>query len=108
MRRRGVIPAPFPVDRTLQRRHLIRDIALLLLLAAASIAVNGYHSGFQDSATYLPAIKHWLIPSLCPCDPIFFLCLTRSSLFVPLVAESSRLSGLSVDAAVFLWHFISI
>jgi hypothetical protein len=97
-----------PVDWTLQRRHLIRDIALLLLLAAASIAVNGYHSGFQDSATYLPAIKHWLNPSLYPWDAIFFLCLTRYSLFVPLVAESSRLSGLSVDAAVFLWHFISI
>lgn len=95
------------MDWTL-RRHLIRDIALLLLLATASVAVNGYHTGYQDSATYLAAIKHWLNPSLYPWDAIFFLSLTRYSLFVPLIGESVRLSGLSVDTVVFLWHFLSI
>lgn len=90
------------------RRLPIRDVALLLLLASASVAVNGYHTGYQDSATYLAAIKHWLNPSLYPWDAIFFLSLTRYSLFVPLIGESVRLSGRSVDTVVFLWHFLSI
>ena len=63
----------------------------MLLLAAAGVAVHGYHFGVQDGACYVPALKQALDPSLYPFgDSAFFPAVTHFSLFVPLVRLRAR------------------
>ena len=85
-----------------------RDLLLLLLLAAASLAVHGYHIGQQDGAIYLPAIKKNLHPELYAYDAAFFLSQTRWMLSDELVAWSVRATHVPLDVAVFLWHALAI
>ncbi len=85
-----------------------RDLLLLLVLAVASVLVNGYHLGQQDGAIYLPAIKQQLDPALYPHDSAFFLAQTRWTLLDELVAYSVRLTQLPLDLCVFLWHLLAI
>ncbi len=85
-----------------------RDLVLLLLLAGASVLLNGYHFGQQDAAIYLPAIKQNLDPKLYPHDAAFFLAQTRWTLLDELVAASVRLTHLPLDLCVFLWHLLAI
>lgn len=85
-----------------------RDFTLLLLFTAAVLLIHGYHIGVEDQATYLPAIKKSLDPGLYPQDALFFLAQTRLTFLIGIVAFTVRITHLPLDAAVFLWHFVSV
>jgi hypothetical protein len=85
-----------------------RDLACLFGLTAAAILVHGYHAGIEDMAVYLPAIKKLLNPALYPFDANFFLLYIRWTLFHQTMAASVRLTHLSVDWTLFLWHVAGI
>jgi hypothetical protein len=89
-------------------KHRVRDLVLLLLLAATAPLLTGYHFGFDDQAIWLPAIKKCLSPALYPFDSSFFLSQTWPSLFPELVAFSVSSSHLPLDLCVFLWHLLTI
>lgn len=81
-----------------------RTIALLLLLTAAAIAIQGYHPGLEDDAYYLAAIKQHLNPALYPHDADFFRLQFQATIFDKLIAASIRLTHLPPDLAIFLWQ----
>lgn len=85
-----------------------RDLLALLLLTAAAIAIHGYHLGTEDQAIYLPAIKQHLDPGLYPHDSAFFLLQAWPTLFDELIALTARGTRLPVEAALLLWHVISL
>jgi hypothetical protein len=82
-----------------------RTIAVLLLLTAAAIAIQGYHPGLEDDAFYLAAIKRNLNPALFPHDADFFRLQFQATIFDKLIAESVRLTHLPLDLTIFLWQF---
>jgi len=82
-----------------------RTIALLVLLTAAAIAIQGYHPGLEDDAYYLAAIKRNLNPALYPYDADFFRLQFQATIYDKLVAASIRVTHLPPDLAIFLWHF---
>jgi hypothetical protein len=92
----------------LKLKKALREFGLLLLLAAAAIAVHGYHFGVQDGATYIASLKHALDPSLYPLDAAFFLPLTRYSIFIPVVSFTARHLRLSPEVVSLLWHACGI
>lgn len=81
-----------------------RTIAVLLLLTAAAIAIQGYHPGLEDDAFYLAAIKRNLNPALFPHDADFFRLQFQATIFDKLIAESIRLTHLPIDLTIFLWQ----
>jgi len=82
-----------------------RTIALLFLITAAAIAIQGYHPGLEDDAYYLAAIKQDLNPALYPHDADFFRLQFQATIFDKLIAASIRLTHLPISAAILLWHF---
>ncbi|HTR24607.1 MAG TPA: hypothetical protein VMI10_11535 [Terriglobales bacterium] len=84
------------------RRH---TFAILLLLTAAAITIQGYHPGLEDDAYYLAAIKQDLNPTLYPHDADFFRLQFQATIFDKLIAASIRLTHLPISAAILLWHF---
>jgi len=85
-----------------------RQIALLLILSAATVLVHGFHPYAEDGEIYVPGIKHALNPALYPQNTDFFMSHARMTIFPHLVAGSVRITPLSWDWALFLWHFGSI
>jgi hypothetical protein len=81
---------------------------MLLLLTLAAVLIHGYHVGIEDQGIYLPAIKQHLQPSLYPYDTELFAPQTRPTLFDEAVAASSRLTHLSLETTMLLWHLASI
>jgi hypothetical protein len=73
-----------------------------------ALAVHGYHLGVEDSAIYLPAIKQHLNPALYPFNSEFFLIQTDPMLFDELVARSIKVTHLSFDWAIFIWHVLTV
>ena len=82
-----------------------RAIALLLLLTAAAIAIQGYHPGLEDDAYYLAAIKRDLNPALYPHDADFFRLQFQATIYDKLIAASIRITHLPPDLTIFLWQF---
>src|SRR5260370_42521993 len=82
--------------------------AMLLLLTLAALLIHGYHVGIEDQGIYLPAVKQHLQPQLYPRDTELFAPQTRPTLFDEAVAASSRLTHLSLEATMLLWHLASI
>jgi hypothetical protein len=70
--------------------------------------IHGYHLGVEDCETYLPAAKKLLNPALYPFAPEFFLTHEHLSIFGSVVAESSRLTGIPIDWAIFAWFMLGI
>ena len=83
----------------------LRTVAVLLLLTAVAIAIQGYHPGLEDDAYYLAAIKRNLNPALFPHDADFFRLQFQATIFDKLIAESIRLTHLPIDLTIFLWQF---
>ncbi|MGB9198093.1 MAG: hypothetical protein WCB53_14315 [Terriglobales bacterium] len=81
-----------------------RTIALLLLLTAAAIAIQGYHPGLEDDAYYLAAIKRDLNPALFPHDADFFRLQFQATIYDKLIAASIRITHLPPDLTIFLWQ----
>jgi len=82
----------------------LKNPALLLLLTAVGILVQGYHPGFEDDAYYLAAIKHNLNPALFPHDADFFQVLFQATIFDKLIAASVRWTHIPLLWNVFLWQ----
>jgi hypothetical protein len=83
----------------------------LLRLAGLSVAalfIHGYHLGVEDCETYLPAAKKLLSPALYPFAPEFFLTHEHLSIFGSVVAETSRLTRIPIDWAIFGWFLAGI
>lgn len=80
----------------------------LLLLTATAVLIHGYHLGTDDAEIYVAAVKKAVDPSLFPFGSQFFMSHGRLSLFSTLVADSSRLTHIPIDAAIFVWHVFSI
>jgi hypothetical protein len=85
-----------------------KDFVALLLTTGAAFGVAGYHPGVEDAEIYVPGIKKILNPALYPFGSEFFLSHARMTLFPNLIAASVRWSHLSLDAAMLLWHLLSI
>jgi hypothetical protein len=82
----------------------VRTALLLFALAAAAVIVHGYHLGTDDAAIYAPGIKRAADPALYPVNSEFFMGHASWSLFPNLVAGTARLTGMSIDSAIFLWY----
>jgi hypothetical protein len=81
---------------------------VVLLLTWGALLVHGYHPFAEDAEIYLPGVERTLQPELFPTDARFFECYTRASLFSRLVAASVRLSHLSLETTLFIWHLLSV
>jgi hypothetical protein len=79
-----------------------------LLLTVGAILVHGYHPFVEDAEIYVPGIKHVLNPALYPYNAAFFTSHAHLTLFPDLMAGFIRLTHVSVDWGLFLWHFFSI
>lgn len=78
------------------------------LLAAAALAIHGYHLGVEDAEIYTPAAIKLLHPDLYPYGAEFFLSHERLSLFAPILAWTARIAHLSMDWTVFLWYMTTL
>jgi hypothetical protein len=78
------------------------------LLAAAAVAIHGYHLGVDDAEIYIPAASKLLHPDLFPYGAEFFLSHERLSLFARILAWTARLTHLSTDATIFLWYLVTL
>ncbi len=81
---------------------------LLCLLTVAAVLVHGYHPGAEDAEIYLSAIKKDLNPSLYTHNAQFFMTHARMTLFDEIIAGSVRLTHIPLEAALLVWHVISI
>ncbi len=70
--------------------------------------VHGYHLGADDAAIYIPAVKKVINPALYPFGSEFFLSHAHLSFFSNIVGDTARLTRLSADTTIFLWHFAGI
>jgi len=80
----------------------------LMGLAAAALAIHGYHLGVEDGEIYLPSVKKLAHPNLYPFANDFFLLHCHLSLFGPLLAWTSRLTNMTVDWTILAWYVVSL
>lgn len=92
----------------LPTRTTLRQFALLLLLAIGALCVHGYHPYVEDAEIYVPGIKKLVDPHLYPRNAAFFTSHASMTLFPNLIAASIRITHLSADWALFLWHVLSV
>lgn len=83
----------------------IRNIALLLVLTALAMLVQGYHPGLEDDAYYLAAIKNNLNPALFPHDADFFRVLFQATIFDKLIAFSIRWTHVPLAWGLLFWQY---
>ena len=70
--------------------------------------VHGYHPYAEDAEIYLPGVERILHPELFPTGREFFLSHASLTLFPNLIAFSLHVTGLPMEAGLFLWHVASI
>ena len=85
-----------------------RNVLFLLLLTAAAFAVAGYHPGVEDAEIYVPGIIKTLNPASFPFGAEFFESHARLTLYPDLIADSVRLTHLSLGAVMLAWHLLTI
>lgn len=85
-----------------------RNVALLLLLTFAALLIHGYHPRAEDAEIYVPGIIRILHPAYYPFGREFFETHARLTFFPNLIAWTVRLTHLSLDWALLLWHLASI
>jgi hypothetical protein len=90
------------------RGSLAFTAAMLLLLTLGAVLIHGYHVGIEDQGIYLPGIKQHLWRALYPHDSELFLPQTRPTLFDEAVAFTARVSHLSLETTLLVWHLTSI
>lgn len=87
---------------------LIKECLLLALLTAGTMLVHGYHLGVEDQSIYLPGMAKSLNSGLFPADSDLFLPQSSATLITRLVVTSIRISGATLDTAIFFWQLLSI
>ena len=99
-------PAANVAERTrIARWDFVADSALANLaapLATFAMLVQGYHTGLEDDAFYLAAIKHNLNPALFPHDADFFRVQFQATIFDKLIASSLRWTHVSAGMGNFV------
>lgn len=85
-----------------------KDAALLLLLTFAALLIHGYHPKSEDAEIYVPGIVKILHPSYYPFGQEFFETHAHLTFFPNLIAWTVRLTHLSLDWVLFLWHLASV
>jgi hypothetical protein len=83
-------------------------LLIVLLLTLGALLVHGYHPFAEDAEIYLPGVERILQPELFASDARFFDSYTHFSLFARLIAQSVRMTHLSLDAALFVWYLLSV
>ena len=68
----------------------------------------GYHPGFEDDGIYLSAVKAAIHPALYPHDADFIRLQTQATVFVPLMSNLARLTGIPLAWAELLVQFVCI
>jgi hypothetical protein len=89
-------------------RHKTRNYLWLLLLAVGALLVQGYHPFAEDAEIYLPGVEKILHPALFPVGQEFFRSHASMTLFPNVVAFFLRVTHLSMEGGLFLWHVASI
>jgi hypothetical protein len=92
------------IKKIVTNRLTLRQLAMLLGITAAALAVHGYHPYIEDAEIYLPGIKKLLNPSLYPHNTGFFASHAGMTLFPNLIAASVRATHLPFDWALLLWQ----
>ncbi|MHB8410369.1 MAG: hypothetical protein ACYDDI_00305 [Candidatus Acidiferrales bacterium] len=85
-----------------------KEAAFLLLLTFAALLIHGYHPRAEDAEIYVSGIVKILHPAYYPFGREFFEANSHLTLFPNLIAWTVRLTHLSLDWTLFLWHFASI
>ena len=85
-----------------------REYALLVAVSFFAILIHGYHPYAEDAEVYLPGIVRILHPSYYPFGQEFFEANAHLTFFPNLIAATARLTHLSLDWTLFLWHFASV
>lgn len=85
-----------------------KPYAILLLFTFGALLVHGYHPYAEDAEIYVPGIVKMLHPTYYPFGQEFFEPHAHMTLFPNLVAWSVRLTHLSLQWTLFLWHLASI
>ena len=93
--------------RELSKRAAVL-LAAFVCLAAIAVVIHGYHPYSEDAAIYVPAIKKQLDPTLYPHHNEFFLSHARLSLFSIWVAQSVRLTHVSLETGLLSWHIATL
>jgi hypothetical protein len=104
--------APKPTDyaqtNSVPAPRRLNEIASVLLLTAASIAIHGYHPFVEDAEIYVPGIKKLLNPQLYPFNGCFFASHAKLTLFPNLIAWSVRFTKLPLEWVLLFWQFACI
>ena len=74
----------------------------------AVLCVHGFHPYAEDAEIYVPGIKKAIDPHLYPANDAFFTSHASLTLFPNILAASIRVTHLSSEWALFLWHVASI
>lgn len=82
----------------------VREVFLLILVAAAAIFIHGYHLGTDDAEIYVPAIKKAADPTLFPFGSEFFMHHASLSFFPDLIGFLASLTRISIDWVIFLCY----
>jgi hypothetical protein len=85
-----------------------KTFAALLLLTLGAVTIAGYHPGVEDAEIYLPGVLRLLNPRLFPYNQGFFASHAHLTLYPNLIADSVRLSHLTLDYAMLLWHLLAV
>jgi hypothetical protein len=95
-------------SESLPARTTLPQFGQLFLLTIGALCVHGFHPYVEDAEIYVPGIKQAVDPNLYPANQAFFASHASLTLFPNLVAASIRITHLSSDWALFLWHVVSI
>jgi hypothetical protein len=111
-RQSSKFPVPGPnagaERRKLQLHSGLVTFALQAVLTLSAILIAGYHSGIEDDAIYLPAIKKLMNPALYPHDAQFFTSQANAFLLLRLVAASARITRVPLEWVQLGWHVASV
>jgi hypothetical protein len=77
-------------------------------LTAVSLLIGGYHAGVEDAEIYVPAARKFLDHNLYPYATEFFLSHGHLSIFGPVLALTSRLTGMSMDWTLLAWYVATL
>ena len=95
-------------SESLPARTTLPQFGQLFLLTIGALCVHGFHPYVEDAEIYIPGIKKAVDPNLYPANQAFFMSHASMTLFPNLVAASIRITHLSSDWALFLWHVGSL
>jgi hypothetical protein len=94
--------------RQLRLRSGLVAFALQVALTLVAVLIAGYHSGIEDDAIYLPAIKKLLNPALYPHDAQFFASQTNAFLLLRVVGASARITRVPLEWVQLAWQVASV